>query len=102
LKHRKRTKTSPVASGDGTKPDIAKTDPLFASIYKEAFKEIKYQIFLVDPFPNTVKQDCLPRQVFNYGVKATIESGVFRGTKVHSRAATAFDGEWFASVSQTT
>ena len=97
-KSHKRLKTSPVASGDGTKPAIAKTNPIFASIYKEASKELKRYITLVDPFPDAVKQDGLPRQFYNSGVKAAIESGAFEEAEVRPHAEIAFDGEWFASV----
>ena len=89
-----------VASGDGTKPAIAKTNPIFASIYKEASKDLKYYITLVDPFPDAVKQDSLPRLVYNRGVKATIESGVFEDAEVRLHTEAAFNGEWFASVRQ--
>jgi hypothetical protein len=97
-KFHKRPKTSPVTSGDGTKPAIAITDPLFASIYKEALKELKYQLSLVDPFPNVVRHDSLPRRVYNYGINATIESGTFEEAEVRSHAMTAFDREWLSSV----
>jgi len=93
-------KTSPVTSGDGTKPDIANRDPLFANIYKEASKELRYQLFFIDPFPNAVKQDALPRQLYNYGINATLESDTFKEAEV--RAATkSFDGQWYASVSRS-
>ena len=97
-KSHKRLKTSPVASGDGTKPAIAKTNPIFASIYREASKDLKHYITLVDPFPDAVKQDILPRHVYNSGVKATIKSGAFEDVEVRLHAEAAFDGEWFASV----
>jgi hypothetical protein len=95
---RKRPKISPITSGNGTKPNIAITDPLFARIYKEATKELKYQLSLVNPFPNAVKQDNLPRHVYSCGIKATIESGDFKEAEVRSRAVMAFDGEWFSAV----
>jgi hypothetical protein len=61
-------------------------------------KELKYQLSLVDPFPNVVKQDTLPCQVYNHSVEATIESGVFEEVDVRSRAIMAFDREWLSSV----
>ena len=67
---------------------------------QEASKELKYQIHFADPFPDAVKQDSLPRQVYSCGIEATIKSGAFKGAEVRSRAAATFDGEWFSSVCQ--
>jgi hypothetical protein len=50
------------AAGDGKKPAIAKEDPVFGVVYKNAGLELKRHIYFVNAFPTSAESDNLPPQ----------------------------------------
>jgi len=86
-----------VAVGDGKKPPITKEDPVFDAVYKSATGELKRQICFVNPFPDSVKSDNLPRAVYNHGVHSVIKSGLYSHDDLR-KLTTGYDGQWFSCV----
>jgi hypothetical protein len=87
------------AAGDGKKPAIAKEDPVFGVIYKNAGLELKRHIYFVNAFPTSAESDNLPCKVYNYGVNFMIKSKLFGQDKLQG-IEKAFDGKWLSHWGQ--
>ena len=90
----KRQRTT---AGDGKKPTVAKEDPVFDAIYKNAVLELKRQIYFVNAFPASAKLDNLPRKAYNYGVHLVTKSESFSRDELQETSK-AFDGKWLSCV----